>query len=683
MASDSSPQTAGAGTTAPTSPAARMEEFFARREAPAQADAFFRSPWFAPLALVCCVVAFYCLSRYSYLLFHSLAEMFSVAVAWTIFFIAWNTRQYTANRYLFFVGVAHAAVGALLLVHALSYKGMGIFHPYDPGLSPQLWIAARGLQSASLLAAPLFIRRNLTARYALVVYASATAVLLFTIFAGWFPDCFIESRGLTTFKILSEYVIILFFLLALARLYKHRREFEKRVLRLIMAYMGVACLSEIAFTLYVDLYGMGNVLGHLLEVASFYFLYEAIVHVGLTQPFSILFREMKEHEGRLLEETNKLNSIIDFLPYPFLVLDRDGRALVWNKAVAELTGVHADAVLGKGHNAPGLAFYDQKRPLLAELVLRRDKAVERGYRVFKAEGEVLFAEGEIEPRGRQVSIQAKASPLYDKDGRVVGAMEIVRDITERRVGELELARKNQELEAFSYSVSHDLRAPLRAINGFSEILSRRYRQILSPDAAHYLDNIILASARMGRLIDDLLTYSRLGRRSISLGPADVAEILEQLLVEFKPRLAEKNAALVVAPAPPGMKPIVNGDVTLLHQIFSNLIENGLVYHSPGLSPAIEISWTERESRIEFAVRDNGIGIEAEHHGKIFNVFQRLHSEDEYPGTGIGLAIVKMSVEKLGGGLRVESEPGQGSVFYVTLQKGAANGQAGAYFVSGG
>ena len=229
-----------------------------------------------------------------------------------------------------------------------------------------------------------------------------------------------------------------------------------------------------------------------------------------------------------------------------------------------------------------------------------------------------------------------------------------------RTFQLEVA--NRELESFSYSVSHDLRAPLRAISGFAEIIARRHKSGLSEEGQHYFDNIVSASEQMGQLIDDLLRYSRLGRQTVTLKPVPLQEILAQAVESLTPRVTADKAVLSLAED----LPVVSGDRTLLSQIFINLLDNALAYHRKDTPPQVSLDWQSEGDHVVLRVTDKGIGIAPEYHQKIFDVFQRLHSQDEYPGTGIGLAIVKKAVDMLGGRVWVESKVGGGSTFYVEV-----------------
>jgi signal transduction histidine kinase len=237
---------------------------------------------------------------------------------------------------------------------------------------------------------------------------------------------------------------------------------------------------------------------------------------------------------------------------------------------------------------------------------------------------------------------------------------------ERRVAErtAQLEAANKELEDFSYSVSHDLRAPLRAISGFAQIISRRHKANLDEEGRHYVENIVKAGAHMGKLIDDLLLYARIGRKAVRHEPVDLRGVLTQVTENLSARIAETCAQLSL----PDNLPVVSGDQTLLAEIFSNLFDNALTYRRREVLLKVAVNCESQDSYSIVSVTDNGIGIPSEYHQKIFNVFQRLHSEDEYPGTGIGLAIVKKSVDLLGGQVWVESTVGSGSSFYVKLQR---------------
>ncbi|MBK8029549.1 MAG: GAF domain-containing protein [Chloroflexi bacterium] len=259
----------------------------------------------------------------------------------------------------------------------------------------------------------------------------------------------------------------------------------------------------------------------------------------------------------------------------------------------------------------------------------------------------------------QIAIALHQAELYDQIARHNFELEQrVRDRT------AELEHVNRELEMFSYSVSHDLRAPLRAVQGFAEIIARRHRSSLNEEGQRYFDYIVDAGGQMNQLITDLLDYSRLGRQHVRFGTIPLRKLLLEVIEMLQPQITKYGAQIDLAEALPD----VRGDKTLLMQIFANLLENGMIYQRPGVSPVVRVDCTIEPEAVVVRVADNGLGIDQEFHEKIFNVFQRLHSAEHYPGTGIGLAIVRRSVELLNGSIWLESTVGVGSQFYVRLPR---------------
>lgn len=252
------------------------------------------------------------MSRVNYLLFHALVEFFAVAVACGIFMIAWNTRWLQTNGFIFFLGIASLFVAGIDFIHMLAYKNMGVFPGAGANLPTQLWIAARYLQSISLLLAPLFLRQQARPWLLFTSYLSASGLLISSIFI-WkvFPVCFIDGSGLTPFKIASEYLIIMILAGALFMLYRSRRSLDSRVMGELTGAIICFIIAELAFTMYQDVYGIANMLGHLLKLAGFYLIYRGVVETGLTSPYDLLFRDLKQSEEKYrllsheLEEANE------------------------------------------------------------------------------------------------------------------------------------------------------------------------------------------------------------------------------------------------------------------------------------------------------------------------------------------------------------------------------------------
>lgn len=224
----------------------------------------------------------------------------------------------------------------------------------------------------------------------------------------------------------------------------------------------------------------------------------------------------------------------------------------------------------------------------------------------------------------------------------------------------QLAHSNEELEQFAYIASHDLQEPLRVINGYVELLSQKYRNRLDGDAEQFLQYIVDGASRMRQLITDLLEYSRVGNRPGALEPVDLRQVVEQVRADLGSRIAETGAALECGPLP-----TVRGDAVQLVRLFVNLIGNAIKFHGAS-PPRIEVSACPEGDDWHLQFHDNGIGIERQYWDRIFVIFQRLHTRQKYPGTGIGLAICKRIVERHGGAIWVDSVPGEGTTFHVTL-----------------
>ena len=234
------------------------------------------------------------------------------------------------------------------------------------------------------------------------------------------------------------------------------------------------------------------------------------------------------------------------------------------------------------------------------------------------------------------------------------------DISKRKQSEEQLLALNKELEAFSYSIAHDLRAPLRSVNSYAGMLSEDYGSVLDKEGMSIIENIKHNSSKMGRLIDDLLAFSRLGRKEIQLRKTDMNALAGDVLMEINKSVVHK-AQIVTDHLPP-----IKGDYGLLFQVMFNLISNAIKYSSKKKTPRIQISSEDKNGELVIVIKDNGAGFDMKHAHKLFGVFQRLHQEKEFEGTGIGLAIVNRIITKHGGKIWAEGKVGEGAAFYFTL-----------------
>ncbi|MEW6586497.1 MAG: ATP-binding protein, partial [Nitrospirota bacterium] len=264
-------------------------------------------------------------------------------------------------------------------------------------------------------------------------------------------------------------------------------------------------------------------------------------------------------------------------------------------------------------------------------------------------------------------VHEKCEHHRDESGTIIRSIGMVHDITERRKMEEErnklmdnLKRSNEELEQFAYIASHDLQEPLRMISSFVELIAHRYQGKLDSDADEFIGYIISGTSHMKTLLNDLLSYSRVGRRTDPFSPIDLNTALDGALMNLKTVIDENNAVITRE----GL-PIVSADKVQMVQIFQNLIANAVKFRGSG-PPLIHISANQDNREYTIRVRDNGIGIDPKYFDKLFIIFKRLHDRGEYPGTGIGLAICKKIAERHGGRIWVESEAGKGSTFCFTI-----------------
>lgn len=299
-----------------------------------------------------------------------------------------------------------------------------------------------------------------------------------------------------------------------------------------------------------------------------------------------------------------------------------------------------------------------------------------------SEGEAVYESTHIRKDGSTFRALTHASAFRDQDGRVLYRAAVFQDITdlkraeasirelnaalERRVEERtsELQEALKELESFSYSIAHDLRAPLRAMTGISELLADEFRGQLGATGADYTRRIADGARRMDTLIQNLLDFGRLTREELPMETVNVEALLLELLATMAPEIEERRAQVEVEGPFPDL--LVHR-ITFV-QVLTNLISNGIKFVKPGVDPRMRIRAERRDKYVRIWFEDNGIGIDPQYHDRIFGVFQRLHTGSEYPGTGIGLAIVKKAIERMGGRVGVESAPGKGSRFWIELSE---------------
>ena len=419
------------------------------------------------------LLGLYLTSRQNYLLFHSLAEIFSIIVAIGIFALAWHSRRSIANNYVLFIGIAYLFVGGIDLLHTLGYTGMGVFTGYSTNLPTELWIAARYIESLSLLIAPLFIGRKLNATLTFFGYALVTSLLLVSIFT-WniFPDSFVEGIGLTAFKKTSEYIISAILLGSFYLLFRRRIEFDKTVFRLLAASIIVTIGSEMLFTLYTDPYGTANLAGHILKIISFYLIYKAIIETGLVKPLSLLLGSLAEREEALRESGEQYSALVRNLADAVFMVKQG--VITWcNDSVEKVYGYTKDELIGKE-----ASFFYPENIGPSEFV----EAVATG---LQEHGLFLSTTTFQKKDGSTIDIEYSISQIPERNPLTVIA--VARDVTERKRVQEALAKALAESRYRESEISALLEGS-RAVLGY-----RQFR-----DAAQsifdYCKNLIGATA---------------------------------------------------------------------------------------------------------------------------------------------------------------------------------------------
>jgi PAS domain S-box-containing protein len=386
----------------------------------------------------------------------------------------------------------------------------------------------------------------------------------------------------------------------------------------------------------------------------------------------LVFRDVsEEREAQVAKE--RLSTIVQSSDDAIVSKTLDGTILTWNGGAERIFGYTAREAVGQR----------------ITILIPAERMDEETYvldRIKHGERVDHFETVRVTKDGRRLDVSLTVSPLRDEEGQVVGASKVLRDITARKeavkklleageqlqlhaqklestVGERteQLQGTIAELESFCYSLSHDMRTPLRAIQSYSQMVLEEEGKKLGPDCTSYLRKAIGAAERMDQLIQDVLAFASLSRHEITLQPIDVDKLVREIVQE-RPELQPHKADILIE------SPLlsVTGHSASLTQCITNLLDNAVKFVAPGVKPRVRVYSQADNGRVRLCFEDNGIGIEKEAQQRLFEMFQRIHTGNEYEGTGIGLAIVRKSAERMQGRVGLESEAGRGSRFWVEL-----------------
>ncbi|MCF7853789.1 MAG: PAS domain S-box protein [Candidatus Pacebacteria bacterium] len=378
-------------------------------------------------------VVLFLVSRFNYLLFHSVTELFAIAVATSLFLLAWNTRKMAAsNDALAFVAVGYLWVAMIDLIHTLAYSGMGVFPNADgPNLATQLWIVARGVESIGFLLFPFFLGKRLPLGRFFLLYATVVPLVVASIFVGIFPACYAAGVGLTPFKLIAEYAIMAALLAGGVTIYEQRRKgyIDLDTGKLLVLAAGVTIVSELSFTLYINVYGVMNFVGHFLKLISFYLVYQAWVKTGLRRPYHTLFRGLKQAEENyraLVQQSVQGVAVLQDKPLR-LVYVNDCAQEILGYSKARLLSMSSEELRSLIHPEDRNQFFDKLRRRFAD----EDVPPENTYRIIQPDRSVRWVESYT------------GSVTYTNAPAVQGTFV---DITERVRAEEELARHRDKLE---------------------------------------------------------------------------------------------------------------------------------------------------------------------------------------------------------------------------------------------
>ena len=376
--------------------------------------------------------------------------------------------------------------------------------------------------------------------------------------------------------------------------------------------------------------------------------------------------ERKLNDEALAKTENNLRSLFENTQTGYLLMDNNFTIVEFNNLMSKYFSIADNKILKKNENILN-NLINERQESLSKLL----KAVLNGE---KLNYEISFSL----PDGNPLWLDTRIYPVTNTDGKAIGVCMSYEDVTNRKIDEQKIQELNKtldkkvlertsqyeslnkELEAFTFSVSHDLRAPLRAVNSYAQILEEEQKDKLTEDGQLMLKNIKNNGQKMGRLIDDLLAFSRLGRQEIKKVQVNMNELASTAIEELN-RLFPNHAAIQLSPLPE-----VEGDYTLLYQVMINLVGNAIKYSSKKEKPVIAIYAEQKEGKTIFTIKDNGAGFDMRFAEKLFGVFQRLHSEQEFEGNGVGLAIVQRIINKHGGKIWGEGKENEGASFYFTL-----------------
>ena len=454
------------------------------------------------------------ISRFNYLLFHVVAELFSITVAWSVFLLVWNVRRYMDNDALVFLGIAYLYVGILDMLHTLAYKGMGIFALSDSSnTATQLWISGRVLEAVSLFCFPLLLGRRFRQQAFMWLYFAVTVFFVLAIFA-WdiFPVCYVAATGLTGFKIGAEIGVCL---LLVAAIYLLRRtdKLDPNIYYLMVAAMAMTIAAEVSFSLYTQVYGLSNLIGHFFKIISFFLIYLALIRSGLTRPYAVLFRDLAREKEALRESEEQFRITFDSIMEGIIVVDTAACIVRMNPRACILTGWSFEE-----------ANREQFTNVFCILNIHSGEGLEDSVqKVLDSRGTYIFPDNTVlvSRDGTEYPVAGSAAPMLDIEGYINGVVLTFYDISEhKRVEKLRL-----DVERV---MRHNLKSPLNGVIGMAQLLEME--KTLSPEQQEYVSYIHNSGKKLVQMIDSSMDLFHMeeGTYRIKVEEFNLVQILSDL-----------------------------------------------------------------------------------------------------------------------------------------------------------
>ncbi|MFA4901736.1 MAG: MASE3 domain-containing protein [Desulfobaccales bacterium] len=613
-------------------------------------------------------------SRYSYLLFHSIAGFFSAVIATGVFAIAWNARLFQENNYLLFLGIAYLFVGALDLLYTLSYQGMGVFPGAGLQLPAHLWLAARSLEAVSLFLAPQCIGRRLRPYAVLSGYLLAFITIILMIFV-WRQvpfDLVAPGPVLAALQKTAEYFNSVILLGAMALLWRQRSEFDPGVLRLLLGAIALAIASEVALTFLAGVSAQAGLAGHLLKIASLYLIYRALIATELIKPYNRLFHNLRLSSEVVRQEKDFADRLIEMAQVIVLVLDAEGRIIRLNRMCEAITGY----ALADVRNRPFWEVFpapeevDEVQEAFFDLIAgdfsqswQIDWVAKDGTRRLIAWSNTAFPkeDGSVEyviGTGIDISGYREVEKRLQRlNGKLEQQIQKEPEITKR-----EVRTPYRDLDSCPDTIFHDFKVLGRWLRGYCRALEEHSAQQLDVKGRNYLERMHGVILQLGELIEARLEVSRLGRLDLHREEIDLSHQARLIAEGLKRTAPARRVEFIIEP---GLSAL--GDPTMLRSVLQNLLGNAWKFTEELPQGIIEFgALPAKNCHKGFFVRDNRTDFGIHYGHKLFRSFQRLHAGRDFSGADVRLATVRSIILRHGGRIWAKGAMGQGVTFYFTL-----------------